>query len=203
MAPTHQLEVIERFGSVQAGLTKDAPLLCAVTMKTILLDVCHSSAVAAGEQHPGGRPAGSGEVPRYLEAGFRDARQQGVGRRQDQTDHHCLQRRYLPFSGASRVRNQQRGNDQAGRYEDAEADGRHLDRRRSYARHLRLGRKPLQGLLRPGRQATPQRVRFHTWEWLHPAILGAPKASVITKPDRSAIRQSLSGSASPSVDGFD
>ena len=39
-------------------------------MKTILLDVCHSSAVAAGEQHPGGRPAGSGEVPRYLEAGF-------------------------------------------------------------------------------------------------------------------------------------
>ena len=66
-------------------------------MKTILLDVCHSSAVAAGEQHPGGRPAGSGEVPRYLEAGFRDARQQGVGRRQGQTDHHCLQRRYLPF----------------------------------------------------------------------------------------------------------
>ena len=46
------------------------------------------------------------------------------------------------------------GDDQARREDKAKADGCDLDRQRSDARHLRTGRRPLQGLLRPDWQAT-------------------------------------------------
>ena len=65
------------------------------------------------------------------------------------------------------------GDLQARRDENAEADGHNLHRERGHARHLRTGRRQLQGLLRAGRQATPQRIRLEIREWQHPPGLGA------------------------------
>ena len=49
---------------------------------------------------------------------------------------------------------------QARRDENAEVDGHSLHRERGYARHLRTGKRQLQGLLRAGRQATPKRIHL-------------------------------------------
>src|SRR5207249_2431347 len=59
------------------------------------------------------------------------------------------------------------------RDEKAEADGHSLDRERGHARHLRAGRRRLQGLLRAGRQGTSQRIHFEVRKWQHPPSLGA------------------------------
>src|SRR5215217_5699656 len=83
--------------------------------------------------------------------------------------------------------------------QETKADRRHFAGRKSYAWHLRPRSQPLQGLLRPGRQATSQRFLFEARERLHPAILAARKDAVTTV--QSQIAHSLSGSASPSVDG--
>jgi hypothetical protein len=77
------------------------------------------------------------------------------------------------FPRVGAVRHQQGREDRNRRDEKAKGDGRHLDRERSHARNLRTGGEQLQGVLRPGRQATSQRIGFHAREWIHPPGLGA------------------------------